>query len=92
MGDVQGSSIVGVNYPRRKLCRCNCPRWELSGAIVLGGNYPGGTIVQGGIVLFPMIQGQFPTGQINCPLSNCLGGNLPRWDLSVGGLSGKQLS
>ena len=62
MGDVQGSSVQGVNYPRRKLTRCNylgaillgenCPggnylRWEFS-----GGNCPEGNCARG-IVLFP---------------------------------------
>ena len=41
MGDVQGSSVQGVNYPRRKLTRCN-----YLGAILLGENCPGGSYLR----------------------------------------------
>ena len=58
MGDVQGSSIQGVNYPRRKLSECN-----YFGAIFLGGNCSGafvtGEIVQGGVVVFPRKNAKF---------------------------------
>ena len=42
MGDVQGSSVHGVNYPRRKMSRCN-----YLGAIFLGGNCPEGNCSAG---------------------------------------------
>ena len=68
MGDVQGSSVLVVNYRRRILSGAiiwgNCPRWKLSrGTLVLGGNCPGGKfpnwqlsrgqLSRGGFVLFP---------------------------------------
>ena len=55
MEDVKGSSVQGVNYPRRKLSgfnylgtiflganclRDNCPGVIVWGAIILGGNCP----------------------------------------------------
>ena len=65
MGDVQGSSVLVVNYCRRILSGAiiwgNCPRWELSrGALVLGGNCPGAIFLIG-----------------NCPGGSCLGGICP---------------
>ena len=60
MADVHGSSVLGVNYPRRKSSvsnylgaiflggNCtggNCPGEKLSGgSVVLGGNCPGGEL------------------------------------------------
>ena len=80
MGDVQGSSALGVNYPRKKLSRCNNLRAislvgtvhvQLSGgAIVLGGNCLGG-IVLGGTCLGGIVLGE------NCSGGNCLGGICP---------------
>ena len=61
MGDVQGSSVLGFNYPRRKLTRCN-----YLGAILLGENCPGAIILGGN---FP---GEFSGG--NCPEGNCARG------------------
>ena len=53
MEDVQGSSVLGINNPRRELSGGNFPRWDLCreqfsggiivwGTIVLGGNFSGG--------------------------------------------------
>ena len=52
MGDVQGSSVKGINYRRRKLSGCNylgaiflsenCPGVIVRRAIMLGSNCPGG--------------------------------------------------
>ena len=54
---------------------CNCSRWELSGAIVLGGNCPRG------IAWGPIVLGS------NFPEGNCPGGNCPKGKLSKGGVS-----
>ena len=65
MGDIQGSSVQGVNYPRRKMYGCNylgaiflggncmggnCPRWDLS-----GDNCPEGIVPfpSPGVYLYP---------------------------------------
>ena len=59
MGDVQGSSVKGINYRRRKLSGCN-----FLGAIFLSENCPGsncpGVIVRRAIMLGS-----------NCPGGNC---------------------
>ena len=85
MGDVQGSSLQGVTYPRRKFSGCNYLR-----AIFLGGNCPGVNCTEGncpgGNCLGAIVLGG------SCPGANCPGGNCPRWQLSGGKLSGGQLS
>ena len=57
MGDVQGSSVQGVNYPRRKLSGCNylgaiflcenCSGGNCLGAVCQGGNCLGGQLSRG---------------------------------------------
>ena len=41
MGDIQGSSVLGVNYSRRKLPGCNYQGIIVWEAIALGGYCPG---------------------------------------------------
>ena len=77
LGDVQGSSVLGVNYPRRILSGYN-----YLGAIFLRG------IVQeqlaGGNCLGPIVREA--TALVgNCPGRNCQGGNCPRWSSCLGG-------
>ena len=73
MGDVHGSSVLGVNYPRRKLSVCN-----YVGAIFLGGNSAG---VKG--PESTCLRGNCPGD--NCPRwelsvgGDCPGGNCPIW-------------
>ena len=53
--DVHGSSVLGVNYPRRKLSGYNYLGAIFLGGNCTGGNYPGvivwGTVVRGATVL-----------------------------------------
>ena len=73
MGDIQGSSVRGVNYPRRKLPSCNylgeillganCPGGE---AIALGGNCLGSNLL-GGNCLGASVQ-----GELSCSLAQIL--------------------
>ena len=44
MADVQRSSVLGVNYSKRKVSGCN-----YLGAIFLGENCPGGNCLGGGL-------------------------------------------
>ena len=64
MEDVQGSSVLGINNPRRELSGGNFPRWDLCRGQLPGGQLSlvgifgwdcSGRTVQGGILLFPSI-------------------------------------
>ena len=61
MEDVQGSSVLGVNNPRRELSGGNFPRWDLC-----RGQFSGGIIVCGTIVLGGNFSGGLSGG--NCPV------------------------
>ena len=70
MGFVQGSSALGVNYPRKKLSRCNNLRTiSLVGTVQV--QLSGGAIVLGGNCLGGIVLGE------NCSGGNCLGGICP---------------
>lgn len=70
MGDVQGSSVHGVNYPRRKMSRCN-----YLGAIFLGGDCPEGNCPGGNCQGDNCLGGNHPVDNyprwelsgVNCP-------------------------
>ena len=66
MGDVRGSSVLGVNYPRRKLSGYNYLRAIFLGGNCTGGNCPGGNCLGGSC------PGAITLG------GNCSGGNCPR--------------
>ena len=70
MGDVQGLSVQGVNYHRRKLSECNflgatflggnCPGDICLGAIALGGNCLGGNCLEGNCPRWQLSRGDCP--------------------------------
>ena len=78
------SSVLEVNYPRRKLSGCSYLR-----AIFLGGNCTVGIIQEelagGQLSLVAIVQwGAIVWGGGNCPV-NCLGGNCPG-EIVLGGI------
>ena len=70
MGDLQGSSVQGVNYPGRRLTRCN-----YLGAILLDENCPGSNYLRW------EFSGEF--SGCNCPRWQLSGGQLCRGNCPV---------
>ena len=59
--DVHGSSVLGVNYPRRKSSACN-----YLGSIVLGWNFPGGGLSGGICPRWQLSRVQLSRGRLSC--------------------------